>query len=114
MSSNAKFDQEIKKRKATSKEVLTKNGNHIQKQERIQFGTKVKDLKAYVWSVLMYGSECWTISREIEKCLLAVEMCLPGPTLLLLYPLLLVNSAIERNGEDESIEYTRDARQILT
>ncbi|RUS81065.1 hypothetical protein EGW08_011184 [Elysia chlorotica] len=45
-------------------------------QERwnIQFGTKVKVLRAYVLSVLMYGSECWTISKEMEKRLLAIEM----------------------------------------
>ncbi|GFR58961.1 retrovirus-related Pol polyprotein LINE-1 [Elysia marginata] len=46
----------------------------IFKNRNIQFGTKVKVLKAYVWSVLMYGSECWTISKEMEKRLLAVEM----------------------------------------
>ncbi|GFS22483.1 retrovirus-related Pol polyprotein [Elysia marginata] len=46
----------------------------ILKNRNIQFGTKVKVLKAYVWSVLIYGSECWTISKEMEKCLLAVEM----------------------------------------
>ncbi|GFS22434.1 endonuclease-reverse transcriptase [Elysia marginata] len=58
ISSNAKFDQEIKKRIAMSKEVFTKMGT-IFKNRNIQFVTKVKVLKAYVWSVLVYGSECW-------------------------------------------------------
>ncbi|RUS88370.1 hypothetical protein EGW08_003882 [Elysia chlorotica] len=31
-------------------------------------------LRTYVLSVLMYGSECWTISKEMEKRLLAIEM----------------------------------------
>ncbi|GFO14566.1 RNA-directed DNA polymerase from mobile element jockey [Plakobranchus ocellatus] len=30
--------------------------------------------KTYVWSVLLYGSECWTINKETEKKLEAVEM----------------------------------------
>ncbi|GFR58007.1 RNA-directed DNA polymerase from mobile element jockey [Elysia marginata] len=46
----------------------------IFKNRNIQFGTKVKVPKAYVWSVLMYSSECWTISTEMEKHLLAVKM----------------------------------------
>ncbi|GFS17613.1 RNA-directed DNA polymerase from mobile element jockey [Elysia marginata] len=50
----------------------------IFKNRNIQFETKVKVLKAYMWSVLMYGSECWTISKEMETRLLAVEMWFLG------------------------------------
>ncbi|RUS78482.1 hypothetical protein EGW08_013770 [Elysia chlorotica] len=38
------------------------------------FSLEQKVLRAYVLSVLMYGSECWTISKEREKRLLAIEM----------------------------------------
>ncbi|GFR74387.1 RNA-directed DNA polymerase from mobile element jockey [Elysia marginata] len=73
ISSNAKCDQEIKKRIAMSKEVFRKMGT-IFKSRNVQFGTKVQVLNAYVWSVLVYGRECWTISKEMEKSLLPVEM----------------------------------------
>ncbi|GFS07289.1 RNA-directed DNA polymerase from mobile element jockey [Elysia marginata] len=52
---------------------MSKDGNHI-KNRNIQFGTKVEVLKAYVWSVMVCSSECWRISKEMEKRLLAVEM----------------------------------------
>ncbi|KAG1673509.1 Craniofacial development protein 2 [Nymphon striatum] len=32
--------------------------------------------KTYVWSVLLYGCECWTFNKEIEKKLEATEMWL--------------------------------------
>ena len=31
-------------------------------------------LKCYVWSVLTYGSECWTISKNMAKRIEAAEM----------------------------------------
>ena len=30
--------------------------------------------KAYVWSVILFGCECWTISREMRKRIEAAEM----------------------------------------
>ena len=36
--------------------------------------TKMRILKAYVWSVLLFGCESWTISKEMRKRLEAVEM----------------------------------------
>ena len=35
---------------------------------------KMRTLKTYIWSVLLYGCECWTISNNIEKKLDATEM----------------------------------------
>ena len=31
-------------------------------------------MKTYIWSVLLYGCECWTISKTMEKRLVALEM----------------------------------------
>ena len=36
--------------------------------------TKINTLKAYVWSVLIYGCESWTLNKDTEKGLEAVEM----------------------------------------
>ena len=38
--------------------------------------TKLKVLECYVFPVLTYGSECWTISRAMEKRINATEMWL--------------------------------------
>ena len=40
----------------------------------ISLPTKINTLKAYVWSVLLYGCECWTLTTELERRLEAVEM----------------------------------------
>ena len=36
--------------------------------------TKMRVIKSYVWSVLLYGCECWTITKDIENRLEAAEM----------------------------------------
>ena len=41
---------------------------------RIRTQTRIRALKTYVWSTLMYGSESWTITRELKAKLKAAEM----------------------------------------
>ena len=36
--------------------------------------TKMKVLKCYVWSTLLYGCECWTITKDSENKIEATEM----------------------------------------
>lgn len=40
----------------------------------ISLKSKIRILKAYVWSVLLYGSECWTLNRAQTSKLEAAEM----------------------------------------
>ena len=40
----------------------------------INIETRIRVLKAYVWSVLLFGSEAWTISREMRKRLEAAKI----------------------------------------
>ena len=46
----------------------------ILKNSKISMSTKVRILNCYVFSILTYGSECWTISKEIERRIAAAEM----------------------------------------
>ena len=46
----------------------------IMKNRNIKVCTKLLILKGYVWSVLLYGCECWTIDNEAMKRLEAAEM----------------------------------------
>ena len=48
--------------------------NPIFRNHDISMTTKFRVLKAYVWSVLLYGCECWTITKDLKKKLEAVEM----------------------------------------
>ena len=40
----------------------------------IRLKTKFNVLRAYVWSVLLYGCECWTLTQDLERRLEATEM----------------------------------------
>ena len=42
--------------------------------KHISITTRLRVLKCYVWSVLLYGSETWTISKKMQKRLEAAEM----------------------------------------
>ena len=70
---NAKSDAEIKKRIAMAKETFRKVKT-IFKNRNITINTKINTLEAYVWSVLLYGCECWTLNKDAERKLEAAEL----------------------------------------
>lgn len=66
-------NKEIKKRIAIAKDSFIRISS-VMKNRNIKNCTKIRILKGYVWSVLLYGCECWTIDNETRKRLEAVEM----------------------------------------
>jgi hypothetical protein len=70
---DGRCDEDIKMRIALSKQAFQKM-SPVLKNRTISIDTKTRVLKCYVWSILLYGSECWTISKEMEKRLEATEM----------------------------------------
>ena len=70
---DAKCNVEIRKRIAMSKDTFSKM-KPIFTNRNIGLDTKMRALKAYVWSILLYGSECWTLTKDTERKLEAVEM----------------------------------------
>ena len=73
MTSDGKCILEIQKRIATAK-VTFKKLSPIMTNRNIKIDTKFRILKAYIWSVLLYGCECWTITNRIRMKLEATEM----------------------------------------
>ena len=73
LTSDGKCRTEIKKRIAIAKASFQKM-NTILKNRNISFSTKLRVLKTYVWSILLYGCETWTITAETKKNLEAAEM----------------------------------------
>ena len=71
ITSDGKWDIEIKRRIGIAKDCFKKM-NPIFRNNNISLPTKLRVLKAYVWSVLLYG--CWTIADEFKKKLEATEM----------------------------------------
>ena len=73
LTSDGRSDQEIKRRIAISKDTFNKKKT-ILKNTRISLPTRVRILGCYIWSVLLYGCETWTISSRMHKRLQATEM----------------------------------------
>ena len=48
--------------------------NNIFHNHNIRLSTKLNVLNAYAYSILLYASECWTMSATMTKKLEAVEM----------------------------------------
>lgn len=73
MSEDGRCDTEIRKHIGIAKDTFQKLGT-VFKDRRLGSKTKVRVLDCYVNSVLLYGSECWTISAQMAKRLEATEM----------------------------------------
>ena len=57
---------EIKKRTALSKETFAMMKS-IFTNRNIKVYTKINTLKAYIWFILLYGCECWTLTKDLER-----------------------------------------------
>ena len=71
--SDGKCDTEIRKRIAMSKETFTQMRS-LFNNRNLALKTKTRMLKAYVWSLLLYGCECWTLNKTLTSKLEATEM----------------------------------------
>ena len=65
-------DKDIKRRVAVGKEKFIEKKHFDELQISIE--TRKRFLKCYIWSILLYGSELWTISTEMKRKLEAIEM----------------------------------------
>ena len=72
MTSDARSDKEIKRRIALARQAFNSLRDLLRCD--ISKGLKKRLLKCYVWPVLLYGSESWTVSKEMIKRLESFEM----------------------------------------
>ena len=63
---SGKCDEDIKKKFVLAKPSFTRMSN-ILKSGIFSMETKLRFLNCYVFSILTYGNECWTILRTIER-----------------------------------------------
>ena len=73
ISAQRKCLPEVKKRTALAKDALNRL-MPIMKERNISLNTKMRILKTYVWSVMLYGCESWTVNNEITNRFVAAEM----------------------------------------
>jgi hypothetical protein len=70
--SDARCDREIRRRISIAKSIFT-TMNKVLTSRNIDINLRIRVLKCYVWSTLLYGCETWTISGAMVKKLEAVE-----------------------------------------
>lgn len=97
--------QEIKIRIEKARAVFNKM-SAIFKSHDLTITSKIRFLRCYVFSVLLYGAESWTLTNTTEKRLEAFE--------LWLYRRILRVSWIERITNDEILQRMEKDREILT
>jgi len=73
LTSDGKSDCEIKRRIGLSKEASNKKRS-ILTSSNVTMSTKQGMLKCYIWSILLYGCETWSISSVVQKRLAATDM----------------------------------------
>ena len=71
--SDGRCDAEIIRRIAVAKGAFN-NMKHLLINRNISLTTRTRAVKTFAWSVLLYGSETWTISKVMENRLEAFEM----------------------------------------
>ena len=73
ITSDGKCDREIKRRIAMLREAFLKMKRTLC-NSKITVSTRLRVLECYVLPVLKYGSETWTVPKEIEKGINNAEM----------------------------------------
>jgi len=73
ITSDGRSVTEIKKRIGMAKEVFNKM-SAVFKNRQLKVKTKVRVLECYVWSVLLYGCDAWTVNENMKERLKSVEM----------------------------------------
>ena len=70
---DATSDTEIRKRIAMAKGAFS-NIRPLLTNSNISLGTRLRVVKCYIWSLLLYGCETWTVNKTTESKIKAFEM----------------------------------------
>ena len=73
IASDAKSDEEIKRRTRIAQKAFRCMSN-VLTARNINRETKLRLIKCYIWSTMLYGCETWRIGEAMKKQLEAAEM----------------------------------------
>ena len=112
MTADGRSDTDIKKRIATAKTNFIKTRSMFN-NTKIGNKTKLRVLKTYVWAVMRYECETWTISQQMMKRLEAAEMWFIRRILKIAWTERVTNKEVlERAGTSTEISNTILKRQL--
>ena len=104
ITSDCRSKMEIKRRIALSKDAFNKMKD-ILLDRKMSVPIKIRLLKTYVWSVLLYGCESWTLHADTKSNLEAAEMWF--------YRRMLRVSYVDRVKNEDILGRLGQDRQIL-
>ena len=85
----------------------------ILKDRKLSMSLKTRLLKCFVWPVLLYGSESWTLSASLTKNIEAAEMWFYRRMLRVSYTAHETNdSVLERVGQKQQLLEVIKSRQV--
>ena len=73
VTADARCSTEIRRRIGIAKTAFRKM-QHLLTNRHLRIQTRKRAVKTYIWSTLLYGCETWTVSKEMEERLEAMEM----------------------------------------
>nr|CAB3263295.1 uncharacterized protein LOC108950266 [Phallusia mammillata] len=112
LTSTGKCDIDIRRRIGIAKTAY-KNMKSVLTSRSISIATRLRLLKCYVWSVLVYGCECWTISQTTQNRLEAAEMWFLRRMMRISWTMKLRNDTVlQRAGTTRQLMRTIVTRQV--
>ena len=76
LTSDGRCEKEIRRRRPIGMAKTSFNQmSPVLKDRKLSIPLKVKLLKCFIWSVLLYGCESWTLSAVLTRNMEATEMC---------------------------------------
>src|SRR5207247_10144148 len=73
---DAKSDEDIRARVGMAQAAVWQNKELMRRN--IRFSTKMKILNCYVFSILNYGCESWTVNKAMHKKVTALSFAVTG------------------------------------
>ncbi len=112
VTSTGKCDIDIRRRIGMAKTAYNKIKSVLNSRS-ITIATRLRLLKCYVWSVLLYGCECWTISQTMQDRLEAMEMwCLRRMMRIPWTKKMRNDTVLQRAGTTRQLMLTIVTRQV--
>ena len=112
LTSDGRCEKEIRRRIGMAKTSFNQM-SAIFKDRKLSIKLKVRLLKCYIWSVLLYGCEAWTLSSATTNNLEAAEMWFYRRMLRISYTAHETNiSVLKRVGQKRQLLHTIQERQI--
>ena len=104
ISCNGKCEEEIRKRIAMAKQTFG-NMKSLLCNRKLSIKSRKAAIKTYIWSILLYGAESWTLNKRMEERVQAMEMWM--------WRRMMKISWTERKTNEEVLTMIGEKRELL-